>query len=525
MKNVVLTLLLFAFVSPWTSTGFASVEPLVKEIFEDLLTGFPTIEGSVLRDRGDRFQISIGRSQGVTCGMIFRVLRDRGKLKDPETGEVMGRDLQPSGWLRVTRLFDKTAEVEVLEGRASRGDRVTTALVVWPIEISSILLENEKDTPLGQAIRDLLKEKMEQSGRFVLKGSETPTLADHTHRLDCAYRLEGELLDTTGALGITLKLLRMPEGRIVRLLTRQVPMTASLRRLVGSSLHSPTPYVSVAHVALDRRNVCDLAAVPLPGRQWVALLSGNGIDMIRFKGERLELLPGLQFSQSLEGTTGMGQLLAREDEKDGIHVLFRTVGPKMEELRLSLSGHGFLFRFSEEFPLLWMNDAPLEGSLVEGRNFFSKELGVVGAPKDFVDIARGAVLGSDQALFCVVGADDMLYVLDDKGSLLWRGNQPCGARIAACDWDGNGIAEIACTSASPLGTVDELRLLEWNGEIFWEKWRSGTIQGSIMGIAGADLDGDGRDELVVATEELTASGETCRLQVFRATGALGTAWD
>jgi len=523
MNSVRATLRVGVFLCVAITGSFGSVEEVAEGIFQDLLLDFPRVEGNVLQARGQEVRISVGRSQGVVHGMVLRVFRDHGRWRRFNKAKELEGDWSPCGWIRVTRLFDETSMAEVLEGRVLRGNRVSTETIVYPVELTSFVFQGERNTVLGGAIRDLLMETMERSGRFVPWDGEE---AFHVP----AFRLQGELVDTTGSLGITVKWSRMPEDRLVRLLTRKMPMTTSLRRLLGSPLAGSTPYAAVARLSLNRQGVCDVAMVPLANRQWVALLSGDGIDMIRFEADRLEVLPGLQFSSFSDSAHSMGHLLARQEgQGNEMQVIFGKVGEEEKSTNWRVSGIGFEFLSVGGFPFLWKcpveQVGPVCGRLVPGRNYFQRNVGDWVVPVEFVDLAKGRLFDASQVHYCVVGRDGFLYVFDDVGFLLWRGDQPCGSRIAISDWDGNGIDEIACTSPFPLGTQDYVRVLEWNGETFWEKWRSETQQGSILGLVGADMDGDGRDELIVVTEGAAESEGMCGIQVFRATGSLGAVWD
>ncbi len=115
----------------------------------------------------------------------------------------------------------------------------------------------------------------------------------------------------------------------------------------------------------------------------------------------------------------------------------------------------------------------------------------------------------------IVAAYYTLYVYDAQGNPLdsAAGN---GGRIYAphvvCDLDGDGVVEIAC------GQRHELYVYEWrNGLQLKTGWPADTTcageSPEIRGMAAADLDGDGRVEIVVTTTQ-TQSTEDGGAQVF-----------
>ena len=82
-------------------------------------------------------------------------------------------------------------------------------------------------------------------------------------------------------------------------------------------------------------------------------------------------------------------------------------------------------------------------------------------------------------------------------------------RLPLGDMDGNGRLEIV-TVRNDYSLIDTLLPaltnyenkaaavgLEWNGSIFEERWETRNIQGSVINLALADVDGDGREELLV----------------------------
>lgn len=93
------------------------------------------IEGKVAQILSDRHIIvNIGEAAGVRVGMTLVVLAVGEPVKDPATGELLGRWELPKGYLRVTHVQERmaTCEGSTLPGEASQEDpaRVLSAAMI-----------------------------------------------------------------------------------------------------------------------------------------------------------------------------------------------------------------------------------------------------------------------------------------------------------------------------------------------------------------------------------------------------------
>ena len=62
--------------------------------------------------------INLGASDGVTNGMVFEVLDQKGEdIQDPDSGEVLGSIDRPKVEVRVSRTFDRLAIAETYKAR------------------------------------------------------------------------------------------------------------------------------------------------------------------------------------------------------------------------------------------------------------------------------------------------------------------------------------------------------------------------------------------------------------------------
>ncbi len=118
------------------------------------------------------------------------------------------------------------------------------------------------------------------------------------------------------------------------------------------------------------------------------------------------------------------------------------------------------------------------------------------APLD--EAARAACVGSDAygALIGVLGARTQLYRLDASGAHLAT-TRAAGRRCALVDLDRDGLAELYVADDRELVRI----ALGARGRATERRFALGSVIGALV---GADLDGDGRPELAIATGEWRA---------------------
>jgi len=89
------------------------------------------IEGKVAQILSENCVIlNVGAQAGVKTGMAFVVLARGDEVKDPETGEVLGRWEVPKGYLRVTHVQERLATCEgFVPGRPAREEDASTQVL------------------------------------------------------------------------------------------------------------------------------------------------------------------------------------------------------------------------------------------------------------------------------------------------------------------------------------------------------------------------------------------------------------
>lgn len=167
------------------------------------------------------------------------------------------------------------------------------------------------------------------------------------------------------------------------------------------------------------------------------------------------------------------------------------------------------------------------------------EAGPLSLPKraNIYNFVRADLNGSETANTVLITDDGEIYLYDDSGRRVT--NRPAKyygmyeryieyekvkinvageedikrvthhGRLPLRDMDGNGRLEIV-TVRNKFSLIDTILPsvtnyenkaavvgLEWNGSGFEERWETRKIQGSVINLAMADVDGDGREELLV----------------------------
>jgi hypothetical protein len=87
------------------------------------------IEGKVAQILSERCLIlNIGTGHGVQPGMVFVVLAQGGAVRDPDTGESLGRAELPKGMVRVTHAQPRMSTCEAYDPHAATEDDPTNVL-------------------------------------------------------------------------------------------------------------------------------------------------------------------------------------------------------------------------------------------------------------------------------------------------------------------------------------------------------------------------------------------------------------
>jgi hypothetical protein len=153
----------------------------------------------------------------------------------------------------------------------------------------------------------------------------------------------------------------------------------------------------------------------------------------------------------------------------------------------------------EEAPVARVGDGALMGSFAAGQNVFAAALASGGAPAPFSTASVHPAPGGFAFLFVMPDGVGSLSVgtLASPPSKL----SGLGAGTALADLDGDGRPELVTSSPKLAPEVDELRAYALNGNVIGpELWHTADLPkgARVLQIAAADMDGDGTDELIVA---------------------------
>jgi TolB-like protein len=148
-----------------------------------------------------------------------------------------------------------------------------------------------------------------------------------------------------------------------------------------------------------------------------------------------------------------------------------------------------------------------------------------------LSLAKGAVTTKDAVEYVLINEHGRLTVVSDTGKIDWEGNKKFGGtshyfllprqdtdgsyqeriylnpRIQFSDIDDDGKLEVLAVRNEELAggalgrykrfTKGSLEILSWNGISLAPVFKTRSVQGWISDFAIADIDGDGKDELVV----------------------------
>jgi hypothetical protein len=141
----------------------------------------------------------------------------------------------------------------------------------------------------------------------------------------------------------------------------------------------------------------------------------------------------------------------------------------------------------------------LWGAPQPGRNTFAPELRAFSGKIVTLPLAPVAVGANPRAgmpAYLAVAADGASASLGEDLQPVELGLPALGAGFALGDFDGDGAAELAASSL--VMADDRVRVLELDGKPGAALFESDPVAGSIAAGAAGDLNGDGRDEAVMA---------------------------
>ena len=205
-----------------------SAASVASQLSAELARYFPPVAGEVIKVDGKRLYVDLGAKDEVWTGLRLLVFRAGEALKHPATGEVIGHDERPLGYMTLVRISENHAVgvyMAAAEGVAAQpGDRVRLSagrIDVGLLPPTGAQLTDASHAELGIQLKDAL----EATGRFRVQGAErvnawllerrltpdaavqTPYLQMLTQALDTPYLAQPIIKAAQGQAILTLSLL------------------------------------------------------------------------------------------------------------------------------------------------------------------------------------------------------------------------------------------------------------------------------------------------------------------------------
>lgn len=250
---------------------------VARKLSEQVLYEFPSMEGIVLGSGKGGSYVSVGKSSGASQGSLLAVIRETERIRDPQGGEELGRGWDVVGVVRLTEVQDKVSGVDILQGRAERGDRVSSEALKLELEVRPFRRAGGGRADIAELLTDLVAENLDRSGRWAIaserSGGKVPS-----------YGVEGEVVDATATVLVHMRLVRQPGDRVVAFWTESMACTPAIRSLLDSDLSPYEAFVQTGETRLSGSGACACAAAPREGRS-VYVLFQDHLEVVRFEGQ------------------------------------------------------------------------------------------------------------------------------------------------------------------------------------------------------------------------------------------------
>lgn len=108
------------------------LRPVVKKLAQSLLktpletsTSTPAVAGKVASVSGSTVYINLGSAHNIKPGQTLGIYKIAKEIKDPDTGEVLGREEKKVGEIKIIQVKgEKLSEATIVSGKAEEGDIV-----------------------------------------------------------------------------------------------------------------------------------------------------------------------------------------------------------------------------------------------------------------------------------------------------------------------------------------------------------------------------------------------------------------
>lgn len=476
---------------------------------------FPKVQGTVRSVQGDRVVISVGRKQGLLPGMLLTLWREGKELRHPVSGAVIGREEQEIGTVEITAV-EESSSSGVIRSRTAdptQGDRAR----ITPKKIRLAVIPLRTDRPeLLQALTDRLND----SGRFdildaekrdaflskrTLKDNELVKEMGRSFDLDAAVTVG--IYPSDGAYLVTAKIFYAQEGRLLDTVVARLKPEEK-KSLLGSM---------APHFAPTQAEAASSHDLPVAARSFgVGDLDGDGFEEQVFSdGERLHVYREeasgwrdvwTEPAADRKGDVRQLAVDAADINGNGTPEVFVSAVRDDKPVTLVLEAHDGAYRVIAELPGLFrIILSPGRGRLLIGQEQAAAPAGTVRvftwtgsayAGGDAFPLPKGIGL-YDFVLADLGASTPFLVALDEASRLVVYSG---GKQV----WKGEDVYPAA----------DKAQSVPAAGP-------SGSKQKMIVGrrIASVDLNGDGRDEIIIAR-----NGDRSYFKGYTKADLTGLAW-
>src|SRR6058998_2291635 len=149
-----------------TSGAQTESAPSIGVVVDQVLALFPKVDGEVIEVQGSTVTLALGTRDGLVPNVELSLYRQGRELRQPKTGEILGRTEQGVGRLAIREVFEAYSTGTASQGsEVQPGDRARISAGKIKLTVVPIIEAGVREALADAAMREIV-DALTRSGRF-----------------------------------------------------------------------------------------------------------------------------------------------------------------------------------------------------------------------------------------------------------------------------------------------------------------------------------------------------------------------